>query len=271
MENINTKSTHERKVPIEQTSDGLNTLSKKLQIQKMDALADLAGIIAHDFNNILQSLLGFTQLIKMRKKSDDPDYKNLTQLEGIIRNGSELTHRLLTFGQRIDPIKSPVNLNNALGGIDKRLPREVFQNIAINMNLAEDIKPVNADLTQIDHVLTNLALNAAEAMPNGGTLTFNTENVLMGERDLGPDMGTPHDEFVCLSVSDTGHGMSQEILEHMYEPFFTTKDNKKGSGLGLSIVYAILKNHGGFLDCTSVVGEGTTFKVYFPLFISEST
>ena len=234
------------------------------QAQKMEALANLAGGIAHDFNNILQTILGYIQMVIIQKNENDPSYEHYLQIEGIIKRGSELTKQLLTFGRKIESKPTPLDLNSKIGEIKSILTRTIPKMIDIELRTAEDLVMINADAGQIEQVLMNLSINARDAMADGGKLVFSTENVYLDNHDLSGQLHARSGKYTILSVSDTGCGMSRETVQHIFEPFFTTKEAGKGSGLGLSMVYAIVKHHGGFIECSSKPGEGTVFRVYFP-------
>lgn len=239
-----------------------------LLADKMKALASLAGGIAHDFNNILQAILGYTQLALLNKTELDPDYKTFTEIEEIIKKGSELTGQFLAIGRKIRPKLIPLDLNESIEGIQKLLGRTFPKMIEIRLQLADDLYRIKADKGQIEQILINLCLNARDAMVNGGMLKITTENVAgpgrlpLLKRAAGPG-------YICLAVSDTGCGISPEIKERIFEPYFTAKPTGNGTGLGLSMVRAIVKNHGGTIECSSEMGVGTEFKVFFPALAQE--
>lgn len=277
MKNFRDKDMHERMQWLEQEIRILKSeiTEKKqleeqlLQAQKMEALANLAGGIAHDFNNILQSILGYSQLALMGKTPDAPDYKNLIQIGDIIKRGSKLSAQLLTFGRKIPSEFKPLDLNNKIKEIQNLLRRTIPRMIEMELILAHDLRMVSADAGQIDQILMNLSINARDAMPDGGKLVFKTEIIALRDDQFLTRFGAQDSEYVLLSVSDTGSGMSQETAKQIFQPFFTTKEKGKGTGLGLSMVYAIVKNHRGFIDCSTEAGEGTTFKIYFPVVSSD--
>ena len=242
-----------------------NALEERLrQAQKMEALANLAGGIAHDFNNILQAVLGHTQLALMDNAEEDPHHGTFVQIEKIIRKGRELTQQFLTFGRKVHSGLMPLDLNSKIMEIRALLLQTVPKEIQIKALLEKNLKMIRADAGQIEQILMNLGLNARDAMPEGGTLTFKTENVIVGPDDPLLQLGLKQGEYALLCVSDTGMGMSKKTMQHIFEPFFTTKEKGKGTGLGLAMAYAIVRNHDGFIDCSSRFGEGTAFRVYFP-------
>ncbi|RLF53884.1 MAG: hypothetical protein DRN37_11005, partial [Thermoplasmata archaeon] len=234
------------------------------QAQKMEAIGTLAGGISHDFNNLLQAIMGYTQIIMMGKDRDDPDLGRLKEIEKAAQRASELTQQLLTFSRKVESKLRPVDLNLEVRAVEKLLKRTIPKMIRIELHLQEGLKIINADPAQMEQVMMNLGVNARDAMPDGGKLVIKTENVILDEEYSRTHMGAVPGEYVLLSISDTGHGMDRETLEHIFEPFYTTKETGKGTGLGLSMVYGIVKNHQGYIACSSEPGEGTTFRIYFP-------
>lgn len=239
------------------------------QVQKMEALANLSGGLAHDFNNILHCILGYTELALMGKSKDSPDYETFHQIELMINKGSELARQFLTFGRKIPLQFKPINLNSVIRELLNLLRRTIPRMIDIELKLAENLKMVHANAGQCEQVLMNLCINSVDAMSENGKLTFMTENVVLDPDHPQTLLNPSPSEYVRLTVSDTGHGMSQKTLNRIYDPFFTTKEKEKGSGLGLSIVYSIIKDHGGFIESDSEIGKGTTFRTYFPVLDSD--
>lgn len=232
--------------------------------QKMEAVGTLAGGIAHDFNNLLQGIMGYTEILLLDKKEGDPDLPILRQIARAARRASELTQQLLTFSRKVETRPRPVNLNQEIRQVLKLLERTLPKMIHIEVHLAEDLANINADPAQIEQVLMNLAVNARDAMQEGGKLIIDTENVVLDEEYCSRHVGARPGQYVLLSVTDTGCGMDEETVEHIFEPFFTTKKQGRGTGLGLSMVYGIVKSHGGYIMCYSELGCGTTFKIYLP-------
>ncbi len=237
------------------------------QSQKMEAVGRLAGGIAHDFNNLLTSITGNTSLALMDLKSTDPFYTTMTEIGEAADRAASLTRQLLAFSRRqiIEP--RVVNLNDVIRNLEKMLRRLIGEDIDFITHMDEDLPPVKVDPGQIEQIVINLAVNARDAMPQGGRLTLETSRICLdgpendGKADRGGCAGTIHAQ---LTLSDTGIGMKDDVLERAFEPFFTTKPQGKGTGLGLSTVYGLVKLHNGDLELDSVYGKGTTFRIRFP-------
>lgn len=239
--------------------------------QKMESLANLAAGIAHDLNNILQSILGYTQIALLEKNNTDPDYEIFQKIEKIIAKGCDLTRQFLTFGRRIHSELQPLNLNTKTIEIKDLLHRTIPRMINIEVHSTVDLNLIKADSGQIDQILMNLSINAKDAMSDQGRLIFKTENVLISEQHPLTRFNARPGPYVLLTVSDTGVGMSVEVKKQIFEPFFTTKEKGNGTGLGLAMVYAIVKNHNGFIDVNSQPGQGTVFKIYFPALVTQAS
>ncbi len=237
---------------------------------KMDAIGKLAGGIAHDFNNILQVILCDSQALLHKKTQDDPDHGKLREIEQSVYMAADLTRSLLIFSRKLEGDFGPVNLNQAVEQVCKMLKRTIPKMIEIKVELQEDLDAINAVSSQIVQVLMNLGINARDAMPDRGSLVIRTQNLNLDEDFCRMHVKASPGEHVMLSVSDTGHGMGKETLEHMYEPFYSTKEQGEGSGLGLAMVYGIVESHNGFITCCSDPGRGTTFIIYFPAYGIES-
>jgi len=234
------------------------------QAQKMEAIGQLAGGVSHDFNNLLTAILGYSQLMAEMIPPDSPFGEHLTEIQRAGERAKDLTRQLLTFSRK--QIISPriLDLNSIVGGMEKLLRRLIPENVQIAFRIASDTLPIKADAGQIEQVIVNLAVNARDAMPNGGTITIET-----GAADLDEEYTRHHPDiaagrFGMLALSDNGIGMDDRTKAHLFEPFFTTKEPGKGTGLGLATVYGIVKQSGGHISVYSEVGIGTTFKVYFP-------
>ncbi len=235
-----------------------------LQAQKMESIGTLAGGISHDFNNILQAISGYSQLLLFDKRVDDSDYKSLNEINNAALKASELTQQLLTFSRKVKSNLKPTNLNNEIRAIKDILERTIPKMVHIQLHLNKDIQRINADENQIEQILMNLGINASQAMPEGGRLIFETASVELDDEYCRGHLGAEPGDFVLVTVSDTGSGMDKETLGHIFEPFFTTKETGSGTGLGLAMVYGIVKNHGGYIMCYSEPGQGSCFKIYFP-------
>ncbi len=236
------------------------------QNQKMEAVGRLAAGIAHDFNNLLTAINGFATLIQNELASTDPLQELVDKILHSGQRAAELVRQLLAFSRKQVVKPQVLNLNTVITNMDKMLQRIIGEHIELEMILTPDVWPVKADPAQLEQVIVNLAVNASDAMPEGGRLTIQTANVLIG---AGPDYVADHldvqpGEYVLLWVKDTGIGMSEEIQRHIFEPFFTTKEVGKGSGLGLAAVFGIVKQSNGHIWVNSEPGQGTTFKIYLP-------
>jgi two-component system cell cycle sensor histidine kinase/response regulator CckA len=236
-----------------------------LQAQKMEAIGTLAGGVAHDFNNLLQAVQGYAELLLLNKRREESGHRELQEIIRAARRGGELTRQLLTFSRKLESRLRPVDLNREVQEIYKFLTRTIPKMIEIRLHLADDLKTVHADPVQIEQVIMNLAINAKDAMPAGGSLTIETRNVRLDRRRSRRHQGLKPGRYCLLVMSDTGHGMDEETLEHVFEPFFTTKGVGRGTGLGLATVYGIVKSHGGHVMCTSEPGVGTRFEIYLPV------
>lgn len=235
--------------------------------QKMESLAALTSGVAHDINNILQSILGYTQLAIMKEAEGDYEYRPFSEIEGFIDKGCKLTRQFLDFSLKRERKFSPLDINKCVQEVWNLIRRTFPKMIHIEMKLAKDLKEIHADAYQIDQVLINLCINARDAMPEGGKLTLTTENISINHDHAN----IPYGKYTLLTISDTGYGMSQGRIQDICTPFFTTKENGKGTGLGLSVVSSIIKDHNGYLDFSSNVGEGTTCRIYFPLLQPRDT
>jgi len=234
------------------------------QSQKMEAIGTLAGGIAHDFNNLLQAIMGYAQMIMMDKEEGDADLGRLREIEKAGQRAGQLTKQLLTFSRKVESKLRPVDLNQEVWQVEGLLKRIIPKMITIELHLEEGLKVINADPAQVEQIMMNLGVNARDAMPEGGRLVIETETINLDKEYCRAHLGAVPGEYVLLSISDTGSGMDKETVEHIFEPFYTTKEADKGTGLGLSMVYGIVKSHGGYIMCYSEPGEGTTFKIYFP-------
>ena len=240
-----------------------------LQAQKMEAIGTLAGGIAHDFNNLLQAILGYAELLLMKKEPKDPDRKKLEVIQHAARDGADLVARILTFSRKGESKARPMDLNDEIRRVEKLLRRTLPKMIRIDLLLADDIRTIDADPAQIEQVMLNLGVNAQHALPEGGRLIIETSNVSLSDESASAHLGAKPGNYVLLTVSDTGLGMPPEVLDRIFEPFFTTKTNGEGTGLGLAMVHGIVAQHGGYIRCYSEPGVGTSFKMYFPVSSAE--
>jgi len=232
--------------------------------QKMEAVGTLAGGIAHDFNNMLTVIIGYGEMLKRRIANDPTSVSDLDQILGSAERASTLTRQLLTFARRqvVDPVH--LDLNEVVAGIVKLLRKVTREDIEIKTFPAESTVMIRADRGQVEQVLMNLCLNARDAMPEGGQLVIETGVTTLEKEYLKKYPYMTAGRYAVLSVSDTGIGMDEKTRERIFDPFFTTKGPDKGTGLGLAMVYGIVKKHSGFIHVYSEPGKGTTFRVYFP-------
>jgi two-component system, cell cycle sensor histidine kinase and response regulator CckA len=237
--------------------------SQLVQSQKMEAIGTLTGGIAHEFNNLLTVVSGYAELLLSESKADDPARSDLQKIVQAARRGADLVRSLLTFSNKSEMSLDPVDLNREVEEVKKLLDRTLPKMIEIELNLSRVLKNIEADSGQVRQVLMNLALNARDAMPEGGKLMIRTENIHHDQYATPP--GTKPGDYVQLTVSDTGIGMDNEVLDRIFDPFYTTKGLAYGTGLGLSVVHGILEQHDGYISCDSTPGVGTTFKMYFPV------
>lgn len=234
------------------------------QAQKMQAVGELAGGVAHDFNNVLQGILGYADLLLVNHRPTDPSFNDIMEIKHNANRAAALVRHLLAFSRRQTLRPSAFQFTEVLSDATALLKRLLGERIDLTFKHGRDLWPVMADSTQFEQVIVNLAMNARDAMPNGGRLLISTRNLSEGESaDLG-DKTIPKAEYVMIEVQDSGTGMPPDVLEKIFEPFFTTKEVGKGTGLGLSMVYGFVKQSGGFIFCESTPGDGTTFRILLP-------
>jgi hypothetical protein len=231
------------------------------QAQKMDAVGRLAGGVAHDFNNVLNVILGYAELTLRTLDEGDRRRRNLLEIRKAGEHAASLTRQLLAFGRGQVLQPRVLDLNMVVGEMERMVRRMIGEDIDLVTSLAPELGRVKADPSQLGQVVLNLAVNARDAMPAGGKLTIETADV---ELDGRAQPALPAGPYVLLAVTDTGCGMAKSVQEHIFEPFFTTKEKDKGTGLGLATVYGIVKQSGGAIAVYSEVGAGTTFKIYLP-------
>ena len=236
-----------------------------LHSQKMEAIGTLAGGVAHDFNNILTAIIGYGGILQMKMRDDDPLKVHVEQILASSDRAANLTRSLLAFSRKQIMNPRPVDMNKVVKGVEKLLLRIIGEDIQLKTILAEKDLIVMADSGQMEQILMNLATNARDAMPDGGVLTMGTETMRMDTEYIKTHGYGKPGEYVLVSVTDTGAGMDEKTRERIFEPFFTTKEIGKGTGLGLAMVYGIVKQHKGYINVYSEIGKGTTFKIYLPL------
>ncbi len=235
------------------------------QAQKMEAVGQLAGGVAHDFNNILSAIVGYAHLTLMKMGEDSPLKDNLEQILKASERAATLTQSLLSFSRKQAMSPKPVDLNGIMKGLDKLLARLIREDIEIRMRCPMEGLVIFADKGQIEQMMINLITNARDAMPKGGRIMVDTGELLMDESFIEAHGFGKEGKYAFIYVSDTGHGMDEQTRRRMFEPFFTTKEQGKGTGLGLSLVYGVIKQHRGYIDIYSEPGMGATFKIYLPL------
>ena len=234
------------------------------QAQKMDAIGRLAGGVAHDFNNLLTVILGRTDILLAQIKTEDPVRRGIALIQRTAGRAAELTKQLLAFSRKQVLEAVVLDLGVVTTDMKDMLARLIGEDIALVTNLAADLGHVKADRGQIEQVVMNLAINARDAMPQGGQLVVETANADLGGEYVRRNVGSRPGPHVMLAVSDSGQGIPLELQKHIFEPFFTTKEQGKGTGLGLATVYGIVKQSGGYIEVDSAPGRGTTFRIYLP-------
>jgi signal transduction histidine kinase/CheY-like chemotaxis protein len=235
-----------------------------LQSQKMEAIGQLAGGVAHDFNNILAAITGFGFLLNLQLEGNDKGTQYVSEILHATDRAAVLTQSLLAFSRKQHINPQPMDLNATIQKTEQILARTIGEDIHLSLQLTEENTSVCADSNQITQILINLAANARDAMPKGGALTIRTARTFIDEAFMKIHGYGSSGEYVVMTVEDSGMGMDAATRKRVFEPFFTTKEVGKGTGLGLSMVYGIVKQHNGFIDVYSEEGTGTTFKVYLP-------
>jgi PAS domain S-box-containing protein len=243
-----------------------NLRSQLLQSQKMKTMGTLAGGIAHDFNNMLTIILGFSDMLLADKNEGDPGYEELQKIVKTSQDAADLVQRIRIFGRKAEMNLVPLDLNRQIDQVMKLLSSTLPKMIQMDTHLTKDPVIINADSSQIAQMAMNLAVNANEAMPQGGRLSIQTENIVLDDDYCRVHLGVKPGPYVMLTVSDTGRGIDKGLMERIFDPFFSTKarDYHKGTGLGLSVVQGIVQQHGGHITVESEVGRGTIFRIYLP-------
>ena len=234
------------------------------QSQKMQAIGQLAGGVAHDFNNLLTAIIGFCDLLLARHQAGDPSFADVMQIKQNANRAANLTRQLLAFSRRQTLRPKVLSLTDALAELQNLLSRLLTEKVELKIVHGRDLGLVKVDQNQLEQVIMNLAVNARDAMPDGGKLTIRTANVSEEDSRALDHALMPPGEYLLIEVTDTGSGIPKENLGKIFEPFYTTKDPSKGTGLGLSTVYGIIKQTGGFIFPYSTVGKGTAFRIYLP-------
>src|SRR5208282_3361243 len=249
-----------------------STLQENLvQSQKMQAIGQLAGGVAHDFNNVLTAIIGYSDLLLANHRPTDPSFQDIMQIKQNANRAAGLVRQLLAFSRRQTLRPQTLQLNDVLSELQMLLRRLVGETIQLDVAYGRDLWQVKADLNQFEQVIVNLVVNARDAMNDGGKITLRTRNFPSAECGELKDMAIVPADYVPVEVQDTGHGIPAEVRAKIFEPFFTTKDVGKGTGLGLSMVYGIVKQTGGYVFCDSEAGAGATFSILLPRFIGPET
>lgn len=250
--------------------DEKNKLQEQLiEAEKMKSLGVLAGGMAHDFNNLLQIIYAYTEILMMKKKETDQGIHELEIIKKTLTRATDLIDRMLLFSRKADSEKRPLLLNKEITCAAEAIKQAVPQTVSLELKLDESLWKINADSSQINQLLLNLANNAADAMPGGGKLIIETENAVLDDNIILRCAHLLQDKYVQLTVTDTGRGISAENIPHVFDPFFTSKKPGEGTGLGLASVYGIVKSHDGHICCYSQEGEGTSFVIYLPAIADE--
>lgn len=257
--------TGENLVSCEDITDRIKLEDQLRQAQKMESVGRLAGGVAHDFNNMLQTIMGYAELALIKIKRGASADENLIQIRQAAQRSADLVRQLLAFARRQTISPKVLDLNDAMSGMLKILKQLIGENINLIWKPGRDILPVKMDPAQIDQILANLLVNARDSISGTGTVIIETQNAVLDEAYCRLKPGFLPGKYALIAVSDTGSGMDNETVSHIFEPFFTTKDIGIGTGLGLSTVYGVIKQNGGFINVYSEPGRGTTFKIYLPV------
>jgi len=233
-------------------------------VSRMNAIGRLTGGISHDFNNILHAINAYNELLTLRKNTGDPDLKYLGSIQDLTKRATDLVRRLLIFSRKAESKLEPTDINVEIKSFYELLVSTLPKMIKLELDLAEGLYPVNGDAAQLGQVIMNLTVNAKDAMPEGGRIKIVTTNIEFAATEYRNGVKIDSGRYAMLTVSDTGCGIASEHLHHIFEPYFTTKEVGKGTGIGLSVVYGIIKNHNGHIFCASELGRGTAFEIYLP-------
>jgi PAS domain S-box-containing protein len=235
-----------------------------LQASKMEAIGTLTSGIAHEFNNIIQAIMGYNQLMISARSGNATDMHYLNRVGELIQRSRELVKQLMLFSGKVESPSASININDEIKSMQNLLVKSIPKMIEIKTNFDEKIFPVLADSTQIGQIIMNLVINARDAMGDNGTINISTKNITLRKNTTISGLSIPSGNYIEFAVADTGCGMEKYVVQRIFEPFFTTKEVGKGTGLGLAVVHGIVKNHDGFIYCESAPNKGTTFKILFP-------
>ena len=247
-----------------ETTDEKKLQEQLFQSMKMNAVGQLAGGVAHDFNNHLQAIVGFADLLAGNFRATDPRHQDVMQIKNSANRAKSLVRQLLAFSRQQTLLPETIDLGDRLGDLNAMLKRSIGPNVELDIRHGRDLWPTFADPASFDNMIINLAVNARDAMPEGGRLTIRTSNVPAAETDSYNVEGLKRGDYVLVDVTDSGSGMSPEVRRKIFEPFFTTKEVGRGTGLGLSSVYGFVTQSNGSIDCLSELGKGTTFRIFLP-------
>src|SRR5665811_545841 len=239
------------------------------QSQKMEMVGQLAGGIAHDFNNVLSAIMMATDFLLNAHKPTDPSFQDIMQIKQNANRAAALVRHLLAFSRKQTLRPQVLDLGETLSDLENLLKRLIGEKVKLEVVHGCDLWPIKVDLSQFEQVIVNLAVNARDAMPDGGKLTVKTANVASQEAGQLAYKGMPAADYVRIDITDTGTGIPADIVDKIFEPFFSTKEVGKGTGLGLSTVYGIVKQTGGFIYVDSVEGRGTVFRIFLPRHFPE--
>ncbi|MGA1844912.1 MAG: PAS domain S-box protein [bacterium] len=237
--------------------------------QRLDAVGRLAGGVAHDFNNLLQTIMGYCDFMLFGSEDTRQIHKDVEEIKKATVKAASLTRQLLAFSRKQSIEPSLLNLNSVINDLTKMLKRLIGEDIEFSTIMSSDLMNIKADQGNIEQIIMNLVVNARDAMPQGGRLCVKTENIMLEKRDCRDDPLARPGRFVCLSVEDTGTGIDSKVKAHIFEPFFSTKKKGEGTGLGLSTVYGIVKQHEGWIQVITEPGQGTTFRIFLPAIIER--
>ncbi len=244
--------------------------AKVIHAQRIDSIGNLAGGVAHDFNNILTSILGSTSIMKRKLKETDHWYRYAEIIETAARRGASLTRQLLTFARKSNVQFHPIIANDIIEETIGLFERSTDKTISIEKDLIQEVCVINGDEGLIQQSILNILINARDAMPEGGVIYVKSHKKYVG-KDTAPAPEIKEGEYVAISISDTGIGMDKETMQHIFEPFFTTKDQGKGTGLGLSVVYGVVNTHNGFINVQSEIQKGSIFELHLPIMSPKKT